>query len=301
MPKIRRTLYRPLDVFLVLATVGGCQQTAKNMGEAAAGEAAPAGLRAINEPANQQMMQDFANSKAMQSLGNRLGQGLLEGAASAASATMPANGNTPSTTQAAMGNVVERPRGWNVSASTQDASREAVLRGEPAPSAVQTAVRMAALEARDVALGPQAQAQAHQWAASVASGSISGTADATRQTLGPAVASALREEIAPAMREVFRQSVQGAMEGAGGQGLGDHPSGADVARSVAKGTALGMQDASREPGQAGETLSLLQTANRAIWVVVTLVALLGILGLANSFGLLLLALTIWRSRPRERP
>ena len=69
------------------------------------------------------------------------------------------------------------------------------------------------------------------------------------------------------MREVVRESVQGAMEGAGGQGRGDQPSGAAVARSMAGGRA-GNEDASRESGQAGAMASMQQTANRAIWVVV---------------------------------
>lgn len=279
----------------LVLTAGGCKQAAKDMAEEAVRGAGPAGLQTLTAPENQQMMQDLAGSQAVRDFGGNLGQGMFEGAAAAANE--PAT-TQPTTPDAAHG---ERagPQGPPGSAGA------AIMRLEPVPSAFQAAIRGAADEAREAAFGPTAQAQARDWAASMARGSVSGTAEATSRELGPAIAAMLREQIAPAMREVFRQSVQGAMEGAAGQGTAgadgsaQQPSSADIARSMSRSAALGMQDAASERGQGGAMASVQQTANRAIWVLVGLIAVLGILGVASSLGLLALALVIWRSRPRS--
>lgn len=247
--------------------------------------AGPAGLQTLTDPKNQQRMEQLAGSQAVRDLGGNLGQGMFEAATAA--------GHQPAATQPA-----------------PPASEGAtVMHVEPVPSAFQAAVRAAADEARDAAFGPAAQAQARDWAASMASGSVSGTAEATRREMGPAIAAVLREQIAPAMREVVRESVQGAMEGAAGQGAAgaagaegsaEQASGANIARSMSRGAALGMQDAADESGQGGMMASMQQTANRAMWVLVGLIVVLGLLGVTSSLGLLVLALVIWRGRGRPQ-
>jgi hypothetical protein len=126
---------------------------------------------------------------------------------------------------------------------------------------------------------------------------------AIREQVAPAVTQAVAEQLAPALKEAARQGVAGAVEGATvspGAVDAQVPLAEVMSRQVARGATLGVADAATQNGLTQGTLGnvdLQQTLDRVLYLTVALLAVAGLLALGLMIGMLLLAWSMWRSRP----